>query len=130
MRVKLRTTLANAKGCFRSGEFIDSENNGFSKKELKALVDGGYAVCAKQGYETAKAKPAAENAAVTANEDGEGGKKSETGKEGDDENSAKETGGFTLKHVGNGYYDVLDEKGEVATDKPLKKSEAEALIAG
>ena len=130
MQVKLKSTLANAKGCFRSGETIDETAHGFSRKELKGLVDSGYAEIIKGGYETAAKNPSTETAAITANGSKEEAGTNNQSADNGDETTSNETGGFTLKHVGGGWYDVLDEDGNVFTEKPVKKEEAEALIAG
>lgn len=41
----------------------------------------------------------------------------------------KETAPYTLKHRHFGKYDILDIDGEVVTDEPLPKDDAEAMLA-
>lgn len=101
MKVKLKARYACPQGNYDVGAVVEFKDN-----VAKSLISGGYA--------------SAVNVVETANV--------ETPEKAVADNSSRPE--WSLKAVGGGFFNVVNQDGENLNDKPLKKAEAKALIDG
>lgn len=118
MKIKLNTMMSGPSGTFKPGSILEIPSCGISKEQADELIAGKYAELI--------------SANTTNPENSSNRAKIETAIINPPENTSnvnnKSSGKPELKHIGGGYYNVIDSDGNQVTEKPTKKAEAKKLI--